>query len=582
MEKLNFKHELLLIFFFFVSTMSAQVGIGTINPKGQLDIESTNLGLVVPRVTSIEDVTDGNGNSAVDGTIVYDKSRNKICFRIEGSWICIGKNAYGKADMSSDSYLKGLYNYIKASNTEPNDRFGFSVSLSTDGMHLAVGAYLEDSNATGINGNESSNNKPNSGAVYIYVKNGDTWSQEAYIKASNTDSLDAFGSSVSISSDGTHLAVGAYNEDSNATGINGNQNDNSKPNSGAVYIFVNNGGTWSQEAYIKASNPDNYDTFGRSVSLSSDGTHLAVGAISEDSNATGINGNQSDNTADYSGAVYVFSRSGSNWSQDAYIKASNTDANDNFGNSVSLSSDGKYLAVGANYEQSNTTGINGNQNDNNANFSGAVYVFSRNGSTWSQDAYIKASNTESSDKFGYSVSLSSDGTYLAVGAKDEDSNATGTNGNQNDNTKDNSGAVYVFNRSGSAWIQETYIKASNTDSGDRFGSCVSLSSDGLHLSVSAIYEDSNATEINNDQNNYSPYAGAVYVFSRNGSVWNQDAYVKASNTDSKDQFGSSVSISSDGKYIAVGAHYEQSYATGINGIQDDNSMDKSGAVYIIE
>ena len=138
--------------------------------------------------------------------------------------------------------------------------------------------------------------------------------------------------------------------------------------------------------------------------------------------------------------MYVFTRSGTTWSQQAYLKASNTDAGDAFGSSVSLSGD--TLAVGAYYEGSSATGVNGSQSDNSETpRSGAVYIFTRSGRTWSQQAYLKASNTGRDDEFGSSVSLSGD--TLAVGARLEDSSATGVNGNQNDNSAGRSGAVYV-------------------------------------------------------------------------------------------------------------------------------------------
>ena len=180
-----------------------------------------------------------------------------------------------------------------------NDLFGYSVSLSGD--TLAVGASYERSSATGVNGSQSDNSARNSGAVYIFTRSGRTWSQQAYLKASNTGARDNFGHSVSLSGD--TLAVGASYEDSNATGVNGSQSDNSARNSGAVYVFTRSGTTWSQQAYLKASNTDAGDLFGSSVSLSGD--TLAVGAKSESSSATGVNGNQKDNGADGSGAVYV-------------------------------------------------------------------------------------------------------------------------------------------------------------------------------------------------------------------------------------------------------------------------------------
>ena len=202
----------------------------------------------------------------------------------------------------------------------------------------------------------------------------------------------------------------------------------------------------SAVGYVKASNTGVGDAFGYSVALSADGNTLAVGAIGEDSNATGVNGNQAGNSSPASGAVYVFSRSGSTWVQQAYVKASNTGADDQFGLSVALSADGNTLAVGARSEDSNAIGIGGDQTNNSAGQSGAVYVFSRSGSTWSQQAYVKASNTGASDFFGGQVALSADGNTLAVGATNENSNATGIGGDQTNNSGSgvNSGAVYLY------------------------------------------------------------------------------------------------------------------------------------------
>ena len=155
---------------------------------------------------------------------------------------------------------------------------------------MVVGASGEDSNATGINGNQTNNGASRAGAAYVFSRTGNTWTQESYLKASNGEADDVFGSVVFISLDGTRIAVGARNEDSNATGFNGSQSNNSRTNSGAVYIFRSTAGTWVQEAYIKASNTANFDSFGTSVSLNEDASTLVVGAAGEESNATGING----------------------------------------------------------------------------------------------------------------------------------------------------------------------------------------------------------------------------------------------------------------------------------------------------
>src|SRR5262249_24477862 len=148
------------------------------------------------------------------------------------------------------------------------------------------------------------------------------------------------------------------------------------------YVFIRSGTTWSQQAYIKASNTDDGDFFGNSVALSSDGSTLVVGATHEDSNATGVNGNQADNSATHRGAAYVFTRAGTAWSQQAYLKPSNGSAL--FGAEAKLSADGNTLLITGN-DDSAATGINGNQADTSAPGSGVAYRFSRVGTSWSQD-----------------------------------------------------------------------------------------------------------------------------------------------------------------------------------------------------
>ena len=179
--------------------------------------------------------------------------------------------------------------------------------------------------------------------------------------------------------------------------------------------------------------------------MSDDGNTIAVSATSEDSAATGINSDGNDNSSDSSGAAYVFSRVGTVWSEQAYIKASNTGAADQFGNGLALSGDGNRLAVGARLEDSDATGIDGDQNNDNFDGAGAVYLFSRDGGgVWSQQSYIKASNTGINDQFGLSVVLSPNGGMLAVGATNEASAATGINGDQSNNNAAGAGAVYVY------------------------------------------------------------------------------------------------------------------------------------------
>ena len=478
--------------------------------------------------------------------------------------------------------------YIKASNSSTWDLFGGSVALSADGNTLAVGAPWEDSAATGIDGNQSDNAAGTAGAVYVFTRAGGRWTQQAYIKASNAGAQDGFGSSVALSDDGNTLAVGARTEEGGAIGVDGDQSDNTAVNAGAVYVLARSDGVWRQQAYVKASNVDAYDRFGVSVALSADGAILAVGAPGEDSAATGVDGDQRDNTANSAGAVYIFAHADGGWAQQAYVKASNTDAYDRFGVSVALSNDGVTLAVGSRLEDSAAAGIDGDQRDNTAEQAGAVYVFVHSEGGWGQQAYIKASNADAKDEFGVSVALSADGNTLAVGAGGEGSAATGVDGDQRDNTASGAGAVYVFSRDDGHWAQQAYVKASNAEGvsvhgfghGDFF-SQVALSADGNTLVVGAKGESSAAKGVGGDQyDNTASEAGAVYVFIRAGDEWTQRAYVKAPNGNIWDRFGSSVALSANGDTLAVAAPQEGSAATGIGGEQDDNSMDLAGAVYL--
>jgi cysteine-rich repeat protein len=472
--------------------------------------------------------------------------------------------------------------YLKASNTGRRDSFGQAIALSADGATLAVAAPREASAATGVDGNQASDTAGEAGAVYLFVRSNATWKQQAYLKASNTDAGDEFGWSVSLSADGNTLAVGARAESSKATGIDGDQADNTAAASGAVYVFTRSSATWSQQAYVKASNTAEGArgaNFGLAVALSGDGTTLAVGAEGEASAATGIDGDQTSTAATNSGAVYVFTRHGATWSQQAYVKASNTDHEDRFGHSVALSADGATLAVGASDEGSAATGVDGDQTNDTLAAAGAAYVFTRTGTTWSQQAYVKASNTDALDHFGMSVALSADGTRLAVGAPFEASTATGVDGDQTLNTASLSGALYLFGRSGATWTQQAYVKASNAGGG--FGSSSAFSADAAMLVVSAPFEGSASTGIDgNETDPGAGNAGAAYVFTRTGATWSQHSYVKASNTGAGDNFGTGIALSGDGATLAAGAPAESSAATGVGGNQHDDSAQFAGAAYV--
>jgi hypothetical protein len=498
--------------------------------------------------------------------------------------------------------------YLKAAHPDTGDHFacggslpghiGNAVAISGDGNTVVVGAPHESSAARGINGNADDNSLYASGAAYVFVRRGDAWTQQAYVKASNAGQSDLFGMSVAVSADGNTMAVSAPWERSAATGVNGDQNDDSLPQAGAVYVFTRSGDSWSQQAYLKASNtgrraPEGEqlgdgDQFGFSLAVSGDGNTIAVGATTEDSAATGINGDQASDTAQSAGAVYLFARTGNSWTQQAYVKGSNTEAGDLFGYDVSLSHDGNVLAAAGYDEDGPGRGVNVDQG-NGGNGSGAIYVFNRTGTEWRQEAYLKGSRSEGNDALGFSVAISSDGSTIVAGAGDESCLVGGINpqGCDKDKPADASGgsagAAYVWGRSGDTWMEQAFIKASNPDLQDWFAVNLAVSADGNTVLVGAPMEDSRARGVNGDQQDDSATeSGAAYLYTRSGTTWSQRAYIKADNADEFDEFGVSVALSGDGRRLIIGARMEGGGAVGINGSQSDNSMPEAGAVYVWE
>ncbi len=534
---------------------------------------------------------DQDGNSVTEMLPLHRQDWLNLRYRLEACNI-YGCTMQTALSVTATARVPDLIGYFKSANADAGDHLGSSVALSNDGNTLVIGAPCEASN----NSSTPSNNSAScAGAVYVFLRDGNgDWTQSAYLKSSAPDKDDFFGNALALSADGNTLAVGATGESSNATGINGDSSDNSLVRAGAVYVFARSGNTWSQQAYVKASNTDGGDQFGASVALSADGNTLAVGATGEDSNAIGINGSEGNDiaTAESSGAVYVFARSGNTWSQQAYVKASNTFLRDSFGTSIALSSSGDSLAAGAPGEDSPGTGINPlNQGDDAATAgSGAVYLYARSGNVWSQQAYVKASNTGKNDKFGSAVAFSASGAQLAIGAPGEDSEATGVNDPDQGNSTSsgdafNAGAVYLLSWDGSNWSQLAYVKASNSGYNDLFGSTLAFSADGNTLAVGAHGESGSGTGLTApDTTEGAINAGAVYVYGFDGSDWSFNKYVKASNTAADDYFSASIALSADGDLMAVGADGEDSAGRGLtlsNGtVRSDNSATDSGVVYL--
>ncbi len=361
---------------------------------------------------------------------------------------------------------------LKIGRGRENDLFGHSVSISGD--YAVIGANEEDANGG------------NSGAAYIYNRSGTNWTRQTELTADDNSLGDLFGQSVVI--DGDHAIVGA------------NYADVSK---GAAYVFNRNGDNWSQQAKLTASDSALFNSFGYSVDL--DGNYAIVGATED-----GID----------TGSVYIFIRSLTSWDQQAKLIATDGMTNDRFGWSVAIS--GKYAIVGTFL--------------NETLFSGAAYIFIRDGTNWSQQTKLTASDSATNDSFGQSVAL--DGDYALVGAANKKS-------------------VYVFLRDGSNWIEQAKI-THNERSGADFGASIAL--DGNYAVVGARFHSlTNVVE-----------AGAAFVFVRSGTNWSQQAIFTAIDAGTRDNFGVSVSI--DSSYILVGA--EKADAT--------SGLEGAGAAYIYQ
>ncbi len=483
---------------------------------------------------------------------------------------CTGSDA-----VMPTSVMLDAVGYFKASNAESNDAFGTSVSLSADGTVLAVGAPLEGSAASGLNGDAGDNSAFRSGAVYLYEQIDQQWRFSDYVKPSNTSVGDDFGRSVELSASGMRLAVGAPCESSSAAGIDGDQADDSLSCSGAVYVYDRIDGQWQQSAYLKSSTPVWNAYFGHSLAFDDDADTLAIGAIGETPLRLGP---VEEYDSCYAGGVYVFRWSSEAWFEETRIAGSNTQgfscdgsgAGDNFGHSVAFSGDGNLLAVGAPGESSASTGINGNQNNRDNPFApvGAAYIFRHFSGSWIQTVYVKPSVL--GNLFGYSLAVDHAGSRLFV-------------------TDPGSRAVYVFDEVADDWAETAKLIAWNQPStaddtgGLFFGSSVAASADGSLIAVGAKFEDGTGPGIDPDTSadgGIGFNAGAAFLFRYADESWNGDTYIKSIDPGDEDQFGFSIDLDETATTIAAGAPGEDGGGSFGSAKPDDNSQPRSGAVFL--
>ena len=387
------------------------------------------------------------------------------------------------------------------------DTMGYCVAIDSTGMRVAVGAHLSDPD-----------NLASAGAVYIFVRTGSTWTQEAKLLASDRLTGDVFGRTIAFNSDATKIVIGAVNADPDT--IN---------NAGAAYIFTRTGTTWTQEAKLIAYDKQISDGYGWAVAMTAIGDRVAISARLSDPDEVNA-----------AGAVYIYVRTVDNsvisWTLESKIFAEDKTANNQFGTSIAFSSDGIRVVVGA-----PVMIVQGSASV------GAAYVFLRAGSNWVQEAKLLAADKAASEMFGTSVTMTRDGVRLAVGVP----NATTDGLSQ-------AGKVIVFKRTGITWTQEARLVASDRSAGAQFGTMVSMDGAGYRLMVSAPIPNSATSRF-----------GAFYVFYRTDATWDQAYRVVTSDGLIDDTFAQNVQVSDDGAYIVAGSS-----------LSDPGGIVDAGAAYV--
>lgn len=379
---------------------------------------------------------------------------------------------------------------ISQSTGANNDSFGYSVALSSDGTTAIVGAYGADPG--GIT---------NVGDAVIFTRSGTTWTQQQIINMSGGSANDLFGSAVALSGDGNTALIAALQDDVG-----------SNADAGSVQVFTRSAGTWTLQQVLNASTQQASAQFGYSVALSYDGNTALIGAALEN---IGANADQ--------GAAYVFTRSGTTWTQQQKLTQSNGATNDLFGCAVALSGDGNTALIGA---YADDIGANVDQ--------GSATVFTRSGGVWTQQQTLVQSNGEGFDWFGFSVSLSGDGNTALIGALQDTIN-----------TINSQGSATIFTRSGATWTQQQTITQSTGAAYDQFGCSVSLSGDGNTALVGA--PTANVGGFGD--------VGLATVFTRANNVWTEQKILSQTSGTASDYFGISVALSYDGKVAIGGAQY---------------------------
>ncbi|MDQ2077819.1 FG-GAP repeat protein [Marinimicrobium sp. ABcell2] len=475
-----------------------------------------------PEVDYQQVATIVGGETAYDHE-VYLPKRLTARYKLEA---CTSGGCVESEELAVDSdELAVAVGFVKPSNNIEEMEFGTDVAFSADGQVMAVSALQGEGDVRG--------------SVIVFERDAnDEWAELAHFWPDDPTESISFGRALALSADGSTIAVGA----------NGGSN-----HEGRAYVFERMGNTWVEQASF-TTNADldgdqENDWFSTGIAIAGDGDTLAVSA----------------NHSFTEESVYIYNRSGDNWSKVQRLTADDGRENDNFGENLAMSVDGSMLLVGASMQPYGSPGPDPDEN------SGAVYVFTHNGS-WSLAQQLKPSDVELGDRFGTSISLAHDGLTLAVGATGDDEEGT------------NSGAVYLYNRgdSSSAWQFAQKVKADPILAHVQVGYAVALSGDGNHLAIGSRNDSSAAEWIGGDpEESGVGNNGAVHLFEHDGEQWQYHSFVKPPyNPQTSIYFGESLALTSDGETLAITARHHNSSASGIGGDQEDSSGYRDGALFL--
>jgi hypothetical protein len=372
---------------------------------------------------------------------------------------------------------------------EKGSEFGTSVAISADGNTAVVGGIGDEKNGS------------MGGAAWIYTRSGGVWSEQQKLDGGSEQKGPAqFGIGVAISADGNTVLVGGIADENKAS-----------EQVGAVWVFVRSGSTWVQQGKkLEGKGEVGLGRFGRSVALSADGNTALIGGYFDGG----------PKAEEQTGAAWVFTRSGSSWAEQQRFTASDETGPGQFGISAALSADGNTALIGGPHDNGQA---------------GAAWVFTRSGSTWSQQGGKVTPKDESGEgEAGASVALSSDGNTALVGGPGDVTAG---------------GAAWAFTRSGSTWSQQGgKLTGSGEQGAGGFGGGVALSADGNLALIGAPTDELKPLQP----------TGAIWEFARSGSTWSQQgSKIRGGEIAKEAEFGVAPALSADGDTAFIGGPIDE-------------------------